>query len=168
MAKRASVTEIDKGHAHKPVAKLWERILNKENSILQLVSFVLGQFILIRAFSLGGSRGSHCEENTDRSGTRYGSHAATPGDSTPSAPQPRSQRPHDRMDAVANNVGVTFFPVKVAAPSECENVPITHTLRISVSSVADCHERRVSMRLRAGQGAPNASTSDLSNSKQAK
>lgn len=32
----------------------------------------------------------------------------------------------------------------------------------------DSHERRVSMRLRAGQGAPNASTSDLSTSKQAK
>lgn len=32
----------------------------------------------------------------------------------------------------------------------------------------ESHVRRVSMRLRAGQGAPNASTSDLSNSKQAK
>lgn len=29
-------------------------------------------------------------------------------------------------------------------------------------------ERRISMRLRTGQGAPNASTSDLSTSKQAK
>lgn len=53
---------------------------------------------------VGGSRGSHCEENSGRSGTRYGSHAATPGDSTPSAAQARSRRPHDRMDIVANNV----------------------------------------------------------------
>lgn len=40
---------------------------------------------------LGGSRGAHGEES-GRSGTRYGSHAATPGDSTPTAPQERSRR----------------------------------------------------------------------------
>lgn len=58
-------------------------------------------------FLKGGSRGSHCEENTGRSGTRYGSHAATPGDSTPTAPQPRNRRPHDRMDIVPTNTATT-------------------------------------------------------------
>lgn len=55
---------------------------------------------------LGGSRSSHCEDNGGRSGTRYGSHAPTPGDSTPSAPQQaRSRRPahEQRMDTVPNN-----------------------------------------------------------------
>nr|XP_015838159.1 PREDICTED: casein kinase I isoform delta-A isoform X2 [Tribolium castaneum] len=100
----------------------------------------------------GGSRGSHCEENTGRSGTRYGSHAATPGDSTPTAPQSRTRRPHDRMDIV---------PANSAAPNPLEDVISSNSPRLY-----DSHERRVSMRLR--QGAPNASTSDLSNSKQAK
>lgn len=62
---------------------------------------------------LGGSRGSHCEENTGRSGTRYGSHAATPGDSTPTAPQTRTRRPHDRMDIV---------PANTTAPNPLEDV----------------------------------------------
>ncbi|CAH1377139.1 hypothetical protein MTP99_018562 [Tenebrio molitor] len=101
----------------------------------------------------GGSRGSHCEENTGRSGTRYGSHAATPGDSTPTAPQTRTRRPHDRMDIV---------PTNTTAPNPLEDVISSNSPRLY-----DSHERRVSMRLRAGQGAPNASTSDLSNSKQA-
>jgi hypothetical protein len=61
----------------------------------------------------GGSRGSHCEENTGRSGTRYGSHAATPGDSTPTAPQTRTRRPHDRMDIV---------PTNTTAPNPLEDV----------------------------------------------
>lgn len=50
---------------------------------------------------LGGSRG-HCEENSGRGGTRYGSHVATPGDSTPTAPQSRTRRPQDaRMEMVS-------------------------------------------------------------------
>ncbi|XP_022916673.1 casein kinase I isoform X1 [Onthophagus taurus] len=97
----------------------------------------------------GGPRGAHGEES-GRSGTRYGSHAATPGDSTPSAPQTRARRPHERMDIVPNNA---------AAP--LDDVITSNSPRLYES------ERRVSMRLRAGQGAPNASTSDLSNSKQA-
>lgn len=55
-------------------------------------------------FFKGGPRGAHCEENTGRSGGRYGSHAATPGDSTPKAPQTRTRRPHDRMDIGQTNV----------------------------------------------------------------
>lgn len=61
---------------------------------------------------VGGQRGGHGEES-GRSGTRYGSHAATPGDSTPSAPQTRARRPHDRMDIVPNNA---------AAPNPLEDV----------------------------------------------
>lgn len=62
---------------------------------------------------VGGSRGSHCEENTGRSGggtTRHGSHAATPADSTPTVlhPQTRQRRPHDgRMDIVSANTAAT-------------------------------------------------------------
>ncbi|KAF2904622.1 hypothetical protein ILUMI_01560 [Ignelater luminosus] len=100
----------------------------------------------------GGSRGGHGDEG-GRSGQRYGSHAPTPGDSTPSAPQTRTRRPHDRMEIVANNA---------PAPNPLEDVITSNSPRLY-----DSHERRVSMRLRAGQAAPNASTSDLSNSKQA-
>ncbi|KAG5883274.1 hypothetical protein JTB14_018120 [Gonioctena quinquepunctata] len=102
----------------------------------------------------GGSRGTHCEENSGRTGARYGSHAATPADATPTVPQSRTRRPHDsRMDMVSGNV---------AAPNALDDVITSNSPRMY-----DSHERRVSMRLRAGQGAPNASTSDLSTSKQA-
>ncbi|XP_074039312.1 discs overgrown casein kinase 1 isoform X2 [Leptinotarsa decemlineata] len=104
----------------------------------------------------GGSRGSHCEETTGRAGARYGSHAATPADTTPTVPQSRSRRPHDgRMDMVSSNVA--------APPNVLDDVITSNSPRMY-----DSHERRVSMRLRASQGAPNASTSDLSTSKQAK
>ncbi|KAH1015710.1 casein kinase I isoform X2 [Dendroctonus ponderosae] len=102
----------------------------------------------------GGSRGSHCEENTGRSGgARYGSHAAgattagAVGDTATASPQQqqqqRSRRAHD-----------------APAPNPLDDVITSNSLRMHES-----HERRVSMRLR--QGAPNASTSDLSTSKQA-
>lgn len=100
----------------------------------------------------GGSRGGHVEDGA-RSGQRYGSHAVTPGDSTPSAPQTRTRRPHERMEIVTNNA---------ASANPLEDVITSNSPRIF-----DSQERRVSMRLRAGQAAPNASTSDLSNSKQA-
>lgn len=60
---------------------------------------------------LGGSRG-HGEES-GRSGARYGSHAATPGDSTPSAPQTRGRRPREIMDMAPNNA---------AAPNPLDDV----------------------------------------------
>ncbi|XP_018573643.1 casein kinase I isoform X1 [Anoplophora glabripennis] len=102
----------------------------------------------------GGSRSSHCEENSGRSGARYGSHAATPADSTPTVPQSRTRRLHDsRMDMVPGNT---------PAANAIDDVITSNSPRMY-----DSHERRVSMRLRAGQGAPNASTSDLSTSKQA-
>lgn len=44
----------------------------------------------------------HADES-GRSGTRYGSHAATPGDSTPSAPQTRTRRLIDRVEVVSIN-----------------------------------------------------------------
>ncbi|XP_050299118.1 casein kinase I-like isoform X2 [Anthonomus grandis grandis] len=105
----------------------------------------------------GGSRGSHCEENAGgRSGTaaaaaaRYGSMAhatgaAGAGDSVPAQQQQqqRGRRAHDGP-----------------APHPLEDVITSNTSRLF-----DSHERRVSMRLR--QAAPNASTSDLSTSKQA-
>ncbi|KAL1498428.1 hypothetical protein ABEB36_009233 [Hypothenemus hampei] len=102
----------------------------------------------------GGSRGSHGEDNTGRSGARYGSHAAgggaTGGPAGDNAVMPvqqqqqqRSRRPHDPP-----------------APNPLEDVITTNSPRMY-----DSHERRVSMRLR--QGVPNASTSDLSTSKQA-
>ncbi|XP_066151584.1 casein kinase I-like [Euwallacea fornicatus] len=96
----------------------------------------------------GGSRGSHCEDNTGRAVTRYGSHAAGAtggqvGDAT-SAQQPqRSRRTHD-------------------APAP---IPLDDVITSNSPRMYDSHERRVSMRLR--QTAPNASTSDLSTSKQA-
>lgn len=105
----------------------------------------------------GGSRGSHCEENGGRSSARYGSHAAAiPADSSPAAPQSRTRRPHDaRMEMVSSG----------------GNAPTQNVLDEVITSnsprMYDSHERRVSMRLRASQGAPNASTSDLSTSKQA-
>ncbi|XP_049817247.1 casein kinase I isoform X2 [Aethina tumida] len=109
----------------------------------------------------GGSRGSHCEENTGRSGaggTRFGAHGAAPADAAPAVPQqPRQRRPpHDgRMDVSSGNTA--------GPPTTLEDV-----ITGSSPRMYDSHERRVSMRLRAGQGAPNASTSDLSTSKQAK
>lgn len=62
---------------------------------------------------IGGSRSSHCEDNSGRSTTRYGSHANAPGDSAPTVPQTRPRRPHDRMDIVPNNV---------AAPNPLDDV----------------------------------------------
>ncbi|KAJ8910733.1 hypothetical protein NQ315_016131, partial [Exocentrus adspersus] len=101
----------------------------------------------------GGSRSSHCEENSGRAGTKYGSHAATPADSTPTVPQSRTRRLHDsRMDTVPAN----------ATAANTHDEVITNSPRMY-----DRCERRVSMRLMANQGAPNASTSDLSTSKQA-
>jgi len=100
----------------------------------------------------GGSRSGHGEDTT-RSGTRYVTYGGTPGDSAPSAPQTRSRRPHDRVDIV---------PANAAAPNPLDDVITSNSPRLYES-----HERRVSMRLRAGQSGPNASTSDLSNSKQA-
>lgn len=115
----------------------------------------------------GGLRGSHCEESGGRSGGagggaggRHGSHAATPADSTPTVLHPqstRTRRPHDsRMEISGNS----------ATPNAINDVISSNSPRMY-----DSHERRVSMRLRAGQGggggAPNASTSDLSTSKQA-
>ncbi|XP_056644804.1 casein kinase I-like [Diorhabda carinulata] len=107
----------------------------------------------------GGSRGNHCEENGGggRSSARYGSHAAVvPADSSPAAPQSRTRRPHDsaRMEMV----------------SAGGNAPAQNTLDEVIRDsprMYDNHERRVSLRLRAGQGVPNTSTSDLSTSKQA-
>lgn len=55
-------------------------------------------------FFEGGSRSSHCEDNTGRSTARYGSHAPAPGDSAPAVSQARPRRPHDRMDIVPNSV----------------------------------------------------------------
>ncbi|CAG9824721.1 unnamed protein product [Phaedon cochleariae] len=116
----------------------------------------------------GGSRGSHCEENSvggggragggGGGGARYGGHVAaatTPADGTPvAALQSRTRRAHDaRMEMVAGNV---------VAPNALDDVITSNSPRMY-----DSHERRVSMRLRANQGAPNASTSDLSTSKQA-
>ncbi|GLV32957.1 discs overgrown [Carabus blaptoides fortunei] len=110
----------------------------------------------------GGSRSGHGEDTGGGGGgggggrtgaTRYATHGATPGDSTPSVPQTRSRRPHDRVDLVAANA---------AAPSPLDDVITSTSPRLY-----EMHERRVSMRLRAGQAGPNASTSDLSNSKQA-
>ncbi|KAF7266624.1 hypothetical protein GWI33_020123 [Rhynchophorus ferrugineus] len=96
----------------------------------------------------GGSRGSHCEDNTGRSAQRYGTHVASAiagatADTT-AAPsqQQRGRRVHD-----------------APAPNPTEDVITSNSPRMY-----DSHERRVSMRLRAG---PNASTSDLSTSKQA-
>lgn len=64
-------------------------------------------------FLLGGSRGAHGEES-GRSGTRYGSHAPTPGDSTPSAPQTRTRRtPNERIDITPSNA---------AAPNTIDDV----------------------------------------------
>ncbi|KAK9703242.1 Protein kinase domain [Popillia japonica] len=71
----------------------------------------------------GGQRGGHGEES-GRSGTRYGSHAATPGDSTPSAPQTRARRPHDRMDIVPNNA---------AAPNPLEDVITSRLKKLVIS-----------------------------------
>ncbi|XP_028130577.1 casein kinase I isoform X2 [Diabrotica virgifera virgifera] len=104
----------------------------------------------------GGSRGSHCEENGGggRSSARYGSHPpAVPTDSSPVAPQSRTRRPHDsRMEMVSTG----------------GNGPAQNTLDEVIRESPWMYERRVSMRLRAGgQGAPNASTSDLSTTKQA-
>lgn len=95
----------------------------------------------------GGSRGSHCEDNTGRSAARYGSYApgatgGPVGDSAPAQPQ-RSRRTHD-------------------APAP---IPLDDVITSNSPRMYDSHERRVSMRLR--QAAPNASTSDLSTSKQA-
>lgn len=71
---------------------------------------------------VGGSRG-HCEENTGRVGTRYGSHAATPGDSTPTAPQTRTRRPQDaRMDMVSGG--------NAAAPNALDDVITSSKLNI--------------------------------------
>ncbi|KAB0793448.1 hypothetical protein PPYR_13068 [Photinus pyralis] len=95
----------------------------------------------------GGSRAGHVEDAT-RSGQRYESHAVTPGDSTPSAPQARTRR----TITVSNNAPV----------NPLEDIITSDSPRIYFSQ-----ERRISMRLRAGQAAPNASTSDISNSKQA-
>lgn len=97
----------------------------------------------------GGSRSGL--EDATRTGTRYVSYGATPGDSTPVAPQTRSRRPHDRLDMVSTNA---------AAPNQIDDVITSNSPRLYEN-----HERRVSMRLRTG--GPNASTSDLSNSKQA-
>lgn len=97
----------------------------------------------------GASRGSHCDENSGRSAARYGSHTAAalagnPADTNaaPSQQQQRVRRAHD-----------------APAPNPSEDVITSNSPRMY-----DSHERRVSMRLRAG---PNASTSDLSTSKQA-
>lgn len=76
-----------------------------------LVRFVTSQCDFISYFLcvLGGSRGSHCEENTGRSGaggTRFGAHGAAPADAAPAVPQqPRQRRPpHDgRMDVSSGN-----------------------------------------------------------------
>ncbi|KAJ8966656.1 hypothetical protein NQ314_003383 [Rhamnusium bicolor] len=69
-------------------------------------------------------------------GARYGSHAATPADSTPTVPQSRTRRPHDsRMDMVPGNT---------AAPNALDDV-------ITSNSPPRMYDRRVSMRLRAGQ-----------------
>lgn len=97
----------------------------------------------------GGSRSGL--EDATRAATRYVSYGATPGDSTPAAPQTRSRRPHDRLDMVSTNA---------AAPNQIDDVITSNSPRLYEN-----HERRVSMRLRTG--GPNASTSDLSNSKQA-
>lgn len=106
----------------------------------------------------GGSRGNHCEENGGggRSSARYGSHAAVvPADASPAVPQSRTRRPHDsRMEMV----------------SAGGNTPAQNTLDEVIRDsprMYDNHERRVSLRLRAGQGVPNTSTSDLSTTKQA-
>lgn len=66
----------------------------------------------------GGSRSGHGEESGGggggrTGGTRYATHGGTPGDSTPSVPQTRSRRPHDRVDLVAGNA---------AAPSPLDDV----------------------------------------------
>lgn len=55
---------------------------------------------------LGGSRGSHCEDNQggNRQAARYGSHAATPADSTQVVPQARTRRPQDSRMEIASNV----------------------------------------------------------------
>ncbi|CAG9767236.1 unnamed protein product [Ceutorhynchus assimilis] len=97
----------------------------------------------------GGSRGAHCgEENTGRSGGRYAPQGATGGATAgdtvgAAATQQRGRRTHDNP-----------------APIILDDVVTSNSPRMY-----DSHERRVSMRLR--QGAPNASTSDLSTSKQA-
>ncbi|XP_060523044.1 casein kinase I-like isoform X2 [Cylas formicarius] len=118
----------------------------------------------------GGSRGSHCEENSGRSGGRYAGHATGNADSSPAVltqqqhqQQSRTRRtPHDtRMDIVSGVAGGNS-----AVPNPIDDVITSNSPRMYDSHV---HERRVSMRLqRASQGAPNASTSDLSTSKQAK
>ncbi|KAL3272679.1 hypothetical protein HHI36_014143 [Cryptolaemus montrouzieri] len=103
----------------------------------------------------GGSRGTHCDDNNQQQqqrNARYGSHVATPGDSTTSAAQTRSRRPHG---------------LELVAPPN--NAVVTNTLDDVITSnsprLYDSYERRVSIRLRAGQGAQNIPTSDL-NSKQ--
>ncbi|CAH0563461.1 unnamed protein product [Brassicogethes aeneus] len=108
----------------------------------------------------GGSRGSHCEDNGGRSGARFASHAAAPADAAPAVPQPRGRRqPHDaRMD-----VGGPGNAAPGGPPTTLDDV-----ITGSSPKMYDSYERRVSMRLRAGQAPPNASTSDLSTSKQAK
>ncbi|XP_017786666.1 PREDICTED: casein kinase I-like isoform X2 [Nicrophorus vespilloides] len=98
----------------------------------------------------GVSRGAHGEES-GRSGTRF-THAPTTGET---APQTRTRRqPHERVELMPNNA---------AAPSPSDDVITSNMTRLF-----DNYERRVSTRLRAVQGGPNASTSDLSNTKQAK
>ncbi|CAH1958667.1 unnamed protein product [Acanthoscelides obtectus] len=136
----------------------------------------------------GGSRGGHCEDNNAgganatagggrgnaAGGGRY--HAITGGGGEQQG-QPRSRRPpppqqqHDGrlVDGGGGTGGgggqQQLGQVQgggatgVAGNDDCIN---TNSPRMY-----DSHERRVSMRLRAGQGAPNASTSDLSTSKQA-
>ncbi|XP_065162533.1 casein kinase I-like isoform X2 [Atheta coriaria] len=90
----------------------------------------------------GVSRSGHGEEG-GRSGSR------------PSAPQTRARRtPHEREGLLSNNAAV---------PSPSDEVITNSNTRLFES-----YDRRISMRLRGvQQGAPNASTSDLSNSKQA-
>lgn len=102
----------------------------------------------------GGSRGSHCEDNTGRAGGRYGTHAAgaTGGATADAAAVPPQQQQPQRGRRAHD----------APAPNPLDDVITSNSPRMY-----DSHERRVSMRLRAGQGAPNASTSDLSTSKQA-
>lgn len=61
--------------------------------------------LILYIFFPGPSRSGHSEEG-GRSGVRFNSHAATPGESTPSAPQTAARRTHDRMDIVPNNAVV--------------------------------------------------------------
>ncbi|KAK9888142.1 hypothetical protein WA026_000412 [Henosepilachna vigintioctopunctata] len=104
----------------------------------------------------GGSRGNHCDENSQQQqqrNVRYSSHVATPGDSATSAAPTRSRRPH---------------ALKIVDPSN--NAVISNPLEDVITSsnsprLYDSYERRVSIRLRGSQGAQNIPTSDL-NSKQ--